>query len=81
MEDLGIYNITYKTILTFMEIDEFDVLFFSMEVAVYKSHTPGRNQIMIVMVDSISFLQPSKLRRMIFQEVIWGYFHNARERG
>ena len=70
----------YRTIFPFAEIDGFDVPSCYGSYRIQVTY-PGSNRIVIQMLDSVSFLQLSKLRTMIFHEAILGYFHNARERG
>ena len=64
-----------------MEVDGSDICFFVMNVKEWKSRTPNRNHLEIEMLDSLDYLKPTKLRRMVIHELILGYLQNARERG
>ena len=77
----NIYNEVYRSILAFVEVDGSDICFFVMNVKEWKSSTPSGNHLEIEMLDSLDYLQPRKLRRMVIHELILGYLQNARERG
>ena len=79
--DPNIYNEVYRSILAFAEVDGADILFFVMNVKEWKSSTPNSNHLEIEVLDSLNYLKPSKLRRMVIHELILGYLQNARERG
>jgi len=72
-----------KTVLIFQRIDGVDVLCFVLYVQEYGSSCPppNRNKVYISYLDSVAYIEPAKVRTIVYQEVMVSYLQWVAARG